>query len=176
MGTRCITIFKDEDDKVLCSVWNKYDGHPRDFGEKVLIEFLASRTLAKSWQPQDRTVFGGIGDAAAAFISYLKCYGHPYYTTGPIQGLPDMKEPKQWREPEIGHVALLPVTLNLSDIRCEYVYVVRPSPPTATVNEEPYYGFVIETYLHPNKLLFTATPLNYEWALDDYEMESGYRT
>ena len=70
-----------------------------------------------------------------------------------MDGLPDMTKPKQWRAPEIGHISLLPITLNLKTIRCAYVYVVKP-------NEEQD-NFIIETYLHPKELLFSCSPQDY---------------
>ena len=153
MGTRSVCIFKDEDNQVLCSIWNKYDGGPDNFGSK-LANFLTSKELRTMWSPGE-DVFGGIGGAASQFVAYLKCYGHPYYpaNSGSLAGLPDMKKNQTWRRPEIGHISLLPITLNLTTIRCDYVYVVTPN-----AQEE---GFIISTFEHPKNLLFTCEASEY---------------
>lgn len=72
MGTRSLTIIKDEDGKELVCMYRQFDGYPTGHGQE-LATFLAGGELVNGLGlHDDKLVFNGMGCLAAAVVSYLK--------------------------------------------------------------------------------------------------------
>lgn len=80
MGTRSITIFKDEfdgkgiDGHTICGIYRHYDSHPKAYGRK-LAEFLKDRKLVNGYvvgQEEYKDCFNGMGSLAARMLGELE--------------------------------------------------------------------------------------------------------
>lgn len=70
MGTRSLTKFINENDKVVACVYRQYDGYPSGHG-KDIEDCLGSRELVNSYS-KPATQVNGIGCAAAMLVAAIK--------------------------------------------------------------------------------------------------------
>ena len=73
MGTRCLTVFKDEEGKEICVLYRQFDGYPDGHG-KELKEFLANKAVINGYGDEDvkKGNFNGMGCLAAQVIAHFK--------------------------------------------------------------------------------------------------------
>jgi hypothetical protein len=82
MGTRSTTTIKNEDGKVLVTIYVQYDGYPDGLGQE-LADFLSSRTVINGFGTETATNYAnGMGCLAAQLIGHLKSdqIGNVYIT------------------------------------------------------------------------------------------------
>lgn len=73
MGTRSLTIVKDERGKRLCTLYRQYDGSPDYHGEE-LRSFLEGKKLCNgiSYGKDNTKLFNGMGCLAASLVAHFK--------------------------------------------------------------------------------------------------------
>lgn len=72
MGTRSLTIFKDEDGKTLATLYRQMDGYPEGHGVE-LAEFLAPFTIVNGYSGREKQpAANGLGCLAAQAIAHFK--------------------------------------------------------------------------------------------------------
>lgn len=78
MGTRCLTVFKDEYDSNIAVMYRQHDGHPHYHG-KELADFLKEKKLVNGLNKNTSMVFNGMGCLAASVVAHFKkCPGGIY--------------------------------------------------------------------------------------------------
>ncbi len=72
MGTRCLTIFYQEDKEIVV-MYRQYDGYIEGHG-KELADFLGGKKIVNGINPSDdqSLIFNGMGCLAASVISEMK--------------------------------------------------------------------------------------------------------
>ena len=81
MGTRCLTVFKDNN-KALTVLYRQYDGYPDGHGTE-LANFLSGKELVNGLGSGVKTVFNGMGCLAASTIAFFKKYAGGFYIYPP---------------------------------------------------------------------------------------------
>jgi len=72
MGTRSITIVKDEDNKTILTMYRQYDGNISHHGHD-LGSFLKNKIVINGFNnPQSKTEFNGMGCLAAQLVANFK--------------------------------------------------------------------------------------------------------
>lgn len=71
MGTRCLTIFKEEDGTEIAVLYRQFDGSPDGHG-KELKEFLADRPIVDGYNESTTHGFNGMGCLAAQVVAHFK--------------------------------------------------------------------------------------------------------
>lgn len=74
MGTRSLTVIKNEDNRDLLTVYRQFDGYPSGHG-KDLQDFLLSRILVNGFsrsRKDQKTEANGMGCLAAQLVTHLK--------------------------------------------------------------------------------------------------------
>lgn len=72
MGTRCLTVFKNDSDKEIVVLYRQGDGYMGGHG-KELAEFLAGGTIVNGFSMDEkRKVFNGMECLTAQVISHFK--------------------------------------------------------------------------------------------------------
>ena len=70
MGTRSITIVKDEDNNKIIEMYKQFDGYPEGLGQE-LADFINSGTMVNGLG-NGRNVFNGISCFAAQLVNHFK--------------------------------------------------------------------------------------------------------
>lgn len=83
MGTRSITVIRDEDKQILATIYKQYDGYPESWG-KDLLDFTTSKTMVNG-MGRDRNIFNGIEDFTAQLIAEFKDGPGNLYLYPPIK-------------------------------------------------------------------------------------------
>jgi len=95
MGTRSITVVKDEDDKKIIEMYKQYDGYPNGFGED-LIDFISSGKIVNGISIKEtQKVFNGISCFAAQLVAEFKDGAGGIYLHAPVSDYKDKK--KYWK-------------------------------------------------------------------------------
>ena len=129
MGTRCLTVFKDEDDKEICVLYRQFDGYPSCHG-KELKAFLKNKKIVNGYNLDDEQNgnFNGMGCLVAQVIAYFK--------------LGNNVDPKSGYKPTvIGGFYIFPA--NSRDHWEDYVYYVFPKKTQLRNNKGKFTGEVI---------------------------------
>ena len=72
MGTRCLTVFKDEFDKEIVVLYRQYDGYPKGHGKELKV-FLKDRYLVNGiGMNSTRKESNGMGCLAATIVAHFK--------------------------------------------------------------------------------------------------------
>lgn len=71
MGTRSLTVFKDESDKEIVVMYRQFDGYPHGHGQQ-LADFLKGRVLVDGYSVGDGENFNGMGCLAAQCVKKFK--------------------------------------------------------------------------------------------------------
>ena len=73
MGTRCLTVFKDEDGTEIAVLYRQMDGDPDGHGQE-LADFLANKVIANGigGDMSKDTVFNGMHCLAASVVAHFK--------------------------------------------------------------------------------------------------------
>ena len=66
MGTRCLTVFKEEDGTEIAVMYRQMDGYPEGHGQ-ALADFLEGRRIVNGYNMNDKKerAFNGMGCLAA---------------------------------------------------------------------------------------------------------------
>jgi hypothetical protein len=91
MGTRSITVVKDEKGNKIIEMYKQYDGYPEGLGIE-LREFITSGTMVNGIGG-DRAVFNGIACFAAQLIAHFKNGPGGIYLHAPT---PDYRDKKKY--------------------------------------------------------------------------------
>jgi len=84
MGTRCLTVFKEEDGTEIAVMYRQFDGYPDGHG-KELAEFLKGKKVVNGISSERQPIFNGMGCLAASVVAHFKTdpggfYLHPANT------------------------------------------------------------------------------------------------
>lgn len=71
MGTRAITVVKDEENKKIIEMYSQYDGYPDGLGQD-LIDFIKSGTMVSGFSNSNEIQFNGIGCFAGQLVANFK--------------------------------------------------------------------------------------------------------
>lgn len=71
MGTRCLTIVYDENDRPILNLYRQFDGYPQGHGVD-LAEFLTGGSLVNGLTSLDQPAFNGMGCLAAQLVAHFK--------------------------------------------------------------------------------------------------------
>lgn len=71
MGTRSLTVFRDEEKKEICVLYRQYDGYPKGHG-KDLLDFLKDGQGVNGFGNSDSKQFNGMGCLAAQVVAHFK--------------------------------------------------------------------------------------------------------
>ncbi|KKL22225.1 hypothetical protein LCGC14_2437560 [marine sediment metagenome] len=73
MGTRCLTVFKEEDGTEIAVMYRQMDGYPSGHGQE-LADFLAGKALVNGIGADDSkdTAFNGMHCLAASVVAHFK--------------------------------------------------------------------------------------------------------
>lgn len=71
MGTRCLTIFTDEQDAEICVMYRQFDGYPDGHG-KELAEFLSGIVMVNGIHDRLQKIANGMGCLAAQVVAHFK--------------------------------------------------------------------------------------------------------
>jgi hypothetical protein len=133
MGTRCLTIIKNNDEKGkdLLTIYRQFDGYPHGHG-KALRDFLMSRRLVDGYQGSVSEV-NGMGDLAAQLLCHLKWFHNGLH----VGEIGNAKDP--WRQAEGPYVGNVYVYPNGSKhVGEEYIYVVSHDARTNSFHLKVY--------------------------------------
>lgn len=90
MGTRSITVVKDEEGNKIIEMYKQYDGYPEGLGIE-LREFITSGTMVNGLG-KDEAVFNGIACFAAQLIAHFKNGPGGIYLHAPTPDYCDKKK------------------------------------------------------------------------------------
>ncbi len=81
MGTRCLTVFKDDDGEEICVLYRQFDGYVEGGHGEELVNFLKNKRIVNGFDTKE-TAFNGMGCLAAAVVAHFKTdignfYLHP---------------------------------------------------------------------------------------------------
>lgn len=83
MGTRSLTIIKNEQDKEICVMYRQYDGYPEGHGQE-LRDFVNQFTLVNGISFEDnRVLANGMNCLAAQLIAHFKTSVGGFYLYPP---------------------------------------------------------------------------------------------
>ena len=71
MGTRCLTVLHDEDDKEIAVLYRQFDGYPEVHGEQ-LRAFLAGKRITNGITGTKDNSFNGMKCLAAGVVAHFK--------------------------------------------------------------------------------------------------------
>lgn len=71
MGTRSITVVKDENNQKIVEMYQQYDGYPDGVGIDLL-KFIGERTIINGFKSHTDTGFNGISCFAAQLVAEFK--------------------------------------------------------------------------------------------------------
>lgn len=71
MGTRCLTVFKEQDDSEIVVMYRQYDGYPDGHG-KELADFLKGKRVVNGLSGDTSLVFNGMGCLSASVVAHFK--------------------------------------------------------------------------------------------------------
>lgn len=73
MGTRCLTVLHDSDEKEIAVLYRQFDGYPDGHGQE-LADFLKGKTIVNgiSGDMDKSKIFNGMGCVAASVIAHFK--------------------------------------------------------------------------------------------------------
>lgn len=71
MGTRCLTVVKDDEGKEICVLYRQFDGYKAGHG-KELKEFLKGKKLVNGMFSDEKDIFNGMHCLAASLVAYFK--------------------------------------------------------------------------------------------------------
>ena len=73
MGTRCLTVLHDNDEKEIAVLYRQFDGYPDGHGQE-LADFLKNKTVVNgiSFNMDASKIFNGPGCLAASIIAHFK--------------------------------------------------------------------------------------------------------
>ena len=72
MGTRSLTVIKDDQDKEILTLYRQFDGYPTGHGAE-LKKFLSKSEITNGFGVRDnKRVFNGLDDLAVRLITFLK--------------------------------------------------------------------------------------------------------
>lgn len=71
MGTRCLTVVKDEDGKECLVMYRQMDGYPDGHGRE-LEEFLKGKKMVNGIGMNPKNIFNGMGCLAGQIVSHFK--------------------------------------------------------------------------------------------------------
>lgn len=73
MGTRCLTVIKDDTGEEICVLYRQYDGYPSGHG-KELKKFLAGKTIINGYGSEKdyEKHFNGMTCLAASLVAHFK--------------------------------------------------------------------------------------------------------
>ena len=71
MGTRSLTIIKNEDSEEIVVMYKQYDGYPDGHG-KELTDFLSNKLIVNGFSSDDVLAFNGMACLAASVVAHFK--------------------------------------------------------------------------------------------------------
>jgi len=72
MGTRAVTIIKNENGDNICNLYKQYDGYPSEHGRE-LVEFLSDIVIVTGLDAsEEENIANGMGCLAAQIIAHFK--------------------------------------------------------------------------------------------------------
>jgi hypothetical protein len=71
MGTRSLTLVKDENEQTIINLYRQYDGYPSGHGQE-LADFLQKGKLVNGLSGNETNLFNGMGCLAAQLVALLK--------------------------------------------------------------------------------------------------------
>ncbi len=78
MGTRCITVIKDEDNEEICVLYRQFDGSLDAHG-KDLVDFLRDKKMVNGMGADKTNIANGMGCLAAQIIAHFKTEPGNFY-------------------------------------------------------------------------------------------------
>ena len=78
MGTRCLTVFQDNDGTEIAVLYRQFDGYPDGMGND-LKEFLAPKRLVNGMSGDTSKVANGMGCLAAQIVAHFKTEAGNFY-------------------------------------------------------------------------------------------------
>jgi len=116
MGTRSITIVRDEDNNKIIEMYQQYDGYPSGVGIE-LKEFIDSGKMVNGISPNEKKrIFNGIGDFAAQLVAEFKIGSGGLYLYAPSDAI----EPDEYSKMYLAEY-LYEIDSNLN-IKCYNTY------------------------------------------------------
>ena len=82
MGTRCLTIVKDENNQTLVNLYRQYDGYPTGHG-KELVNFLKKIRITHGLADDRKNTANGIQCLAAQIVAHFKNEAGHFYLCPP---------------------------------------------------------------------------------------------
>ena len=137
MGTRSLTIIKNDDEKGkdLLTIYRQFDGYPGGHGQD-LKDFLMSRRLVNGYQGTEEEV-NGMGDLAAQLLCHLKWTNN---------GLSDKKTFARINGPYVGNVYVYPN--GSKHVGEEYTYIIKRDGVTDGFRLTVYQNMATTTKLY----------------------------
>lgn len=78
MGTRCLTVFKEEDGTEIAVLYRQMDGYPEGHGQQ-LADFLEGKAIINGITSMDTTAFNGMNCLAASVVAHFKDHVGAFY-------------------------------------------------------------------------------------------------
>lgn len=78
MGTRSLTVFKDNSNKEIVVLYRQFDGYPESHG-KELADFLKGKKIVNGIAGDTKNIFNGMYCLAASVISHFKKVAGAFY-------------------------------------------------------------------------------------------------
>jgi hypothetical protein len=71
MGTRCLTVFKEQDGSEIAVMYRQFDGYPDGHGRE-LADFLKGKKIVNGLSCDTSMVFNGMGCLSASVVAHFK--------------------------------------------------------------------------------------------------------
>ena len=78
MGTRCLTVLKEEEGKEIAVLYRQMDGYPAGHGQDLL-DFLADKRIVNGISVDDGCSFNGMHCLAASVVAHFKEHIGSFY-------------------------------------------------------------------------------------------------
>ena len=78
MGTRCLTVFKEEDGTEIAVLYRQMDGYPDGHGQE-LADFLAGKAIVNGISSMEPPAFNGMHCLAASVVAHFKDHIGAFY-------------------------------------------------------------------------------------------------
>lgn len=120
MGTRSLTVFKDEHNKEICVLYRQYDGYVDGHGQD-LFTLLKDKVLTNGLSGNTSLNYNGMHCLAASVIAHFKKEPGQFYLYS--AGTNDVgEEYKYILYPDDKTICLMIQTVSLSDGTCTTLY------------------------------------------------------
>lgn len=150
MGTRSLTVFKNEDGQEIAVLYRQFDGYLKGMG-KDLKDFLKGKRLTNGIGAGDEANFNGMSDLAVQTIAHLKV------SNGKHQQKSDRLQKRKHR-PLIGAGNYYLYPAGTRDCGEEYIYEIYPSSKTEFDSGTEVKPIIRATDVYYNEVIFEGPP------------------